>query len=143
MALSRSLFAAAVLTTLFALLSSNALGLPEASCCACLAAFNDTAAVNGNSTTSQQALFCGEFPNTELAGLECLDQGGKLLCLIERAATNGQTSSTCRAELAEEGIICPDQATVPIASGWLLTGLAALLGAAGVIATRRRASSRH
>jgi hypothetical protein len=143
MASSRSLFAAAVLTTLLALLSSNALGLSEDSCCACLAAFHDTATVNGNGTMSQQPLFCGEVPNTELAELECANQGGKLLCLLHSAVTNGAASPSCSAELAEEGIICPGQATVPIASGWLLTGLAALLGAAGVIATRRRASSRH
>ncbi|MGH7789438.1 MAG: hypothetical protein ACRERC_21380 [Candidatus Binatia bacterium] len=140
---SRSLFAAAVLTTLLALLSSNALGLPEPSCCACLAAYDEPATVNGNSTMSQPALFCGEFPNTELAELECAEQGGKLLCLLHSAVTNGASNPSCSAELAEEGIICPGSAAVPVASGWLLTGLAALLGAAGVFATRRRAAARH
>lgn len=140
---SRSLFAAAVLTTLLALLTSNALGLPEPTCCACLEAFNGTATVNGNGTVFQQALFCGEFPNTELAELECAEQGGTLLCSLHSAVTNGAASASCRAEFAEEGIICPGQAAVPIASGWLLTGLAALLGTAGVIATRRRAASSH
>lgn len=127
--MSRSLLAVALL----ALVAAPASATVGDACCACLPV--EEATTSGPAPT--QALFCGQFLDTEGPGEECDQLGGKLLCIRDVARTNAPVSNTCLQQLAGENIACPSPERAPVAGPGMLIGLAALLGLAGVAAVRR------
>ena len=110
-------------------------------CCACVEGHTaqTNQVVNGTATN---ALFCAAAPggNTTALADRCAvltnsTGGGALLC------TDFWANTTCRVELAQAGVVCPD-AGVPAADPLNLAALAVVLGAAGSVLLRRRSRPR-
>jgi hypothetical protein len=129
--MSSRLLAAAVVIFLLAMPAARSSASPSVDCCACLP--SDGATTSGPPVA--EAIFCGEFLETEGPSEECELLGGKLRCLNE-ATTEVALDNECRQLLAQEGIACPTAAGVPVAGAGMLLGLAALLGLGGLLTLR-------
>jgi hypothetical protein len=115
-------------------LASAAWGVPPF-CCACLedAPAGQTAQIGTNGSI---ALFCAAAPdgNTSALGERCAGLGDGPTVLV---CTLFSSNATCRQELGEAGIACPDTG-VPAADPLNLATLAVVLGTAGGLILRRR-----
>lgn len=109
--------------------SVAAAGPMNIQCCACVdlnSPSNQTAAI---------ARFCVQSPPADFADLaeQCAQESGA----NELACTSPFPDTSCFASLSEIGIACP-RPGVPAATGTTALALAAVLGAAGALALRRR-----
>ena len=139
----------AVITILAALASAGRLAaLSSDTCCACLdqIPFNATSGQTAGfrNGTAVQAAFCisGAVVNGTMTSPvercdEVTDGQGGLVCVADGLNASQQT---CRAQLAEAGILCPSSG-VPVVDPLNLTALAVGLGAAGMALLRRRGRS--
>ena len=127
----------AIVLVAFASFLPRAFAGPVPVCCACIPV--DRAQTAGTNNTAVTAFFCAAAisDTTDPLGARCeaISDDAKLLC----RATLG--NSSCTAEFAETGVICPGS-PAPVASPLNLATLTVGLAALGalVLQRRRRAS---